>query len=193
MRHIIYDFLRDAKTLNNAGHLENFNPSKFKVDQIIDALRAICHQNHCPASGAIWLDAREAPNPKYLIAFRNGLLNIEDGLDNPQVALIPHTPMLLNVNSLDFDFNLQAPEPQAWLQFLSTIWPQDLESQQVLQEWMGYLLIQDTRQHKILLIVGPPRSGKGTIGRILHELLGNFNVVGPTLSSLGGEFGLQPF
>jgi putative DNA primase/helicase len=43
-----------------------------------------------------------------------------------------------------------------------------------------------------LLIIGPPRSGKGTIGRILHALLGAFNVAGPTLFSLGGEFGLQP-
>ena len=55
----------------------------------------------------------------------------------------------------------------------------------LLQEWVGYLLTQDTRQHKILLIVGPPRSGKGTIGRVLRELLGHENVVGPTLSSLG--------
>ncbi len=103
-----------------------------------------------------------------------------------------HTPLLLNVNSLTFDFDSSAIEPYAWLEFLNVIWENDFESIETLQEWCGYVLTQDTRQHKILLIVGPPRSGKGTIGRVFRELLGHFNVVGPTLSSLGGEFGLQP-
>lgn len=193
MRKIIYNFLQDAQVLSDSGYLERFNPNKFKVDQIVDALKAICHQNYHPTGGAIWLDDRMEPNPKYLISFRNGLLNMEAWLADCTTPLIPHTPLLLNVNSLNFEFDPHAHDPQEWLKFLSTIWPEDLESQQTLQEWIGYLLIQDTRLHKILLIVGPPRSGKGTIGRILRELLGEFNVVGPTLSSLGGEFGLQPF
>ncbi len=192
MRQTIYNFLRDAKKLNDGGHLDNFNPTKFKVDQIFDALRAVCHLDHSPASGAIWVDGRREPEPRYLISFRNGLLGIREWLLNNNVGLISHTPLLLNVNSLDFDFDPHAPEPEEWLKFLNAIWPEDMESVQTLQEWIGYLLTQDTRQHKILLIVGPPRSGKGTIGRVLHELLGVFNVVGPTLSSLGGEFGLQP-
>jgi putative DNA primase/helicase len=41
-------------------------------------------------------------------------------------------------------------------------------------------------------MVGPRRCGKGTIARILTTLLGRPNVAGPTLSSLSGEFGLQP-
>ena len=36
------------------------------------------------------------------------------------------------------------------------------------------------------------RSGKGTIARIIAEILGKLNVVGPTLSSLGTNFGLWP-
>lgn len=192
MRQKIYSFLRDAKQLNTAGHFESFNPNKFKVDQIMDALRAICHQCHNTESGAIWLDGREAPTPKHLITFRNGLLSVEGWWKDPVTALIPHTPLLLNVNSLNFDFDPEASEPKEWQKFLNDVWPEDKESQFTLQEWAGYLLVQETRQHKILLIVGPPRSGKGTIGRVLHELLGPFNVAGPTLSSLGGEFGLQP-
>jgi len=191
MRQIIYEFLRDAKKLNSAGHLECFNPNKFKVDQVVDALHATCHQNHHPASGAVWLDGRKEPSPQHLISFRNGLLDLKNWMENP-TDLISHTPLLLNVNSLPFDFDPCAPEPREWLQFLNSIWPDDLESHQTLQEWTGYLLLPDTRQHKILLMVGPTRSGKGTIGRVLRELLGPFNVAGPTLSSLGGEFGLQP-
>lgn len=192
IRKVIYTFLRDAKEMNGAGCLEDFNPNKHKVDQIIDALRAICYQKHHPTSGAVWLDERKNPNPRHLISFPNGLLNMEDWLNDSTTHLIPHTPLLLNINSLNFDFDPNAPEPKAWLHFLNALWLEDVESRQVLQEWVGYILTQDTQQHKILLIVGPPRSGKGTIGRVLRELLGHFNVVGPTLSSLGGEFGLQP-
>jgi len=34
-----------------------------------------------------------------------------------------------------------------------------------LQDWFGYTLSPDTSQQKMLMIVGPTRSGKGTIGR----------------------------
>jgi putative DNA primase/helicase len=61
-----------------------------------------------------------------------------------------------------------------------------------LQEMFGLLLTGDTRYQKALLIVGPMRSGKGTIARVLMKLLGQDNVCGPTLSSLSSNFGLAP-
>src|SRR5207253_1165563 len=61
----------------------------------------------------------------------------------------------------------------------------------LLQEFMGYLLIADTSQQKMLLLVGPRRSGKGTIGRVITALVGPGNMVGPTCNSLAGTFGLQ--
>jgi putative DNA primase/helicase len=62
---------------------------------------------------------------------------------------------------------------------------------ELLQEWFGYCLVADTSQQKMLLMVGPKRSGKGTIGRVLTELVGRDNVAGPTASSLADRFGLQ--
>ena len=62
----------------------------------------------------------------------------------------------------------------------------------MLQEWAGYCLTADTRQQKILLVIGPRRSGKGTIGRMLRALVGPANTAGPTLGSLGTPFGLWP-
>jgi putative DNA primase/helicase len=61
-----------------------------------------------------------------------------------------------------------------------------------LQEWFGYFLSPDTTRQKILLIVGPKRSGKGTIARVLQELLGRNSVGGPTMASLSENFGLEP-
>src|SRR5262245_33251224 len=43
----------------------------------------------------------------------------------------------------------------------------------------------------MFLMVGPKRGGKGTIARVLSRMLGRHNVAGPTLASLGTNFGLQ--
>jgi putative DNA primase/helicase len=53
-------------------------------------------------------------------------------------------------------------------------------------------LVSDTSQQKILFLLGPSRSGKGTIGRVIRGLVGEHNVAGPTLASLATNFGLQP-
>ena len=43
------------------------------------------------------------------------------------------------------------------------------------------------------MIVGPKRSGKGTIARVIRALIGPANACGPTLASLSTNFGLWPF
>jgi putative DNA primase/helicase len=91
-----------------------------------------------------------------------------------------------------FAYDPAAPEPTKWLAFLQELWPDDPESIAVLQEFFGYVLSGRTDLHKILLTIGPTRSGKGTIARILERLLGKPNVAAPTLASLGTNFGLAP-
>ena len=101
------------------------------------------------------------------------------------------TPLFFSRNALDYDFDFDAPAPTAWLDF-QAIWPKDKASIDALQEWFGYCLLPDTRQQKILMIVGPKRCGKGTVGRVLGRVIGEANVCGPTFSSLAGSFGLRP-
>lgn len=48
-----------------------------------------------------------------------------------------------------------------------------------------------TDQQKILLAVGPTRSGKGTLARVLADLVGRSNMAGPTLAGLATNFGLS--
>jgi putative DNA primase/helicase len=84
------------------------------------------------------------------------------------------------------------------MRFLEEIWPTDKEgtydqeAEETLQEIAGYVLTNDTRMQKIFLIIGPTRSGKGTIVHVLVRLLGEDNCAFPTLASLGGEFGRWP-
>ena len=102
------------------------------------------------------------------------------------------TPNYFAPYALDFEYDKSAPAPTNWLAFLDSIWGPDLESINLLQEWFGYCLTPSTHRQKILLIIGPTRSGKGTIARILTSLIGASNIVGPTMQGLSGEFGLQP-
>jgi putative DNA primase/helicase len=60
-----------------------------------------------------------------------------------------------------------------------------------LQEIFGYALTPDTRFQKILMLIGPKRSGKGVTGRVLRRLVGDRNTCSPTLASFGLDFGKQ--
>ncbi len=104
----------------------------------------------------------------------------------------PATPRFFTTAALDYDFDANAGQPAEWLRFLHELWPDDPQSIATLQEWFGYCLMLDTRQQKCLMIVGPTRSGKGTIAKVLGLLVGKQNISGPSLSDLGGRFGLEP-
>jgi putative DNA primase/helicase len=91
-----------------------------------------------------------------------------------------------------FNYLPDAPEPKRWLQFLTQLWPEERAAIDVLAEWFGYIVSGRTDLHKILMMIGPTRGGKGVIARILTALIGRKNVAGPTLNSLSGEFGLAP-
>ena len=108
------------------------------------------------------------------------------------MQLLGHDPDFFNTSALDVAYDPHAPEPAQWLTFLCSLGGDDEEAIETLQEAFGHFLTTDTRQQKIFLLVGPKRSGKGTIARILTALLGRANVAGPTLSSLSTNFGLAP-
>ncbi len=99
-------------------------------------------------------------------------------------CLRPSTPALFSPTSVSYAFDHDPPPPKQWLAFLKSIWPNDQESINCLQEWFGYCLLPDTRHHKMLMIVGVKRSGKGTIVEVLENLIGSENVIGPKLSTL---------
>ena len=181
----LYRFLDAAVRLDGQGKQQPYRPTAAKVFNVGDALKA---ETNLPKSltAPAWLEQVPDLPASEIIACRNGLLHL------PTRALMPRTPLFYSHNALDFDCDADAPDPEAWLQFLDDLWPDDPESINTLQEELGYFLTSDTRQQKLFMVVGPKRSGKGTIARVLTGLLGQANVCGPTLSSLGMNFGLAP-
>ena len=127
-----------------------------------------------------------------VLVSKNGILHLPSFANGLDDYTRPLTPRLFTENALHYAFNIDAPTPSVWLTFLSQLWPDDPDSIALLQDWFGYCLTSDTRQQKIMMIVGPRRSGKGTIARVLRETIGPANCCGPTLAGLATNFGLWP-
>jgi putative DNA primase/helicase len=162
-----------------------FKPNQSKVSNVVDALKAAAHLDSA-VEAPCWIKGEAIAPATELLPCANGLLHLTTG------HVYPSTPDYFNLNALPLAYDPSAGAPAQWLAFLSTVWPNDPEAINALQEVFGYLLTPDTSQHKIFLIVGPRRSGKGTIARVLTELIGQNNVAGTSFSSLAGRFGLQP-
>ena len=163
-----------------------FESNPTTINAALDSLRAF---THLPATitSPSWLgDAATKPLANEILPCRSTLLHLRT------MQHLSPTPLFFSVNALDFDPDPSAPEPVAWHKFLHELFDGDVESLELLQEWFGYCLTGDTSQQKMMLVVGPKRSGKGTIARVLMRLIGSGNVGGPTTSSLAGSFGLQP-
>ena len=182
VRALLYHFTADAIYLNDKGEPTLWLPTRRKIGDLLEALSALVimsdeYEQPC------WLDGRDS-GP--IVATRNGLLDIATR------TLHPHTPLHFGCVSVPFDYQPDAPPPTKWLAFLEDLWPQDPDAIDCAQEWFGYVISGRLDLHKIFMHVGPTRGGKGVFARIETALLGKRNVCGPTLSSLGGEFGLAP-
>lgn len=163
-----------------------FKPSRALVTGVMDALKAVANQSSSMESPC-WLN----DGPKQVIAFDNGLLDVDGFLKSGRSDLFDHTPQWFSSNCLPHRYDNSATCPK-WLEFLKEVFDGDQERIFILQQWFGYNLIADNRQHKIAMLIGPPRSGKGTTMAVMSAMLGKHNIANTSLASLGGRFGLEP-
>jgi putative DNA primase/helicase len=185
IRSQLYKFLNQCVIVNPKGETAPYKPNMSRVANVLDGLRGASNLSDSVSAPA-WLDCVPDLPAADIIACANGLLFL------PTLDLLPCTPLFFTHNALDFGFDRSAPEPVEWKRFLEQLWLGDQEAIDVLQEIFGYFVTADTSHQKGFLIVGPPRSGKGTIGRILTRLVGADNAVSPTLAGIGTNFGLEP-
>jgi putative DNA primase/helicase len=162
------------------------------VSDLLEHLRAkaILPGNVEPPS---WLESPPGNWPAAeCLPTRNAVVHLPSLVESKQPCEVAASPAFFATTATEFPLDLNASRPDAWLAFLRAQWNNDPQSIEALQEWFGYLLTPDTRHQKLLMLVGPKRSGKGTIARVLTSLVGKENVTGPTLSGLATNFGLWP-
>jgi putative DNA primase/helicase len=186
----LYEQLEHAEYLHldprtKTEEVRPWRPNRSKITNVLDTLTAVSHLPE-RVNTPSWQDGPALAAPGQLVACRNGLLDVSTR------TLHPHTPTYFNLVAVPFDYHQHAPPPVRWLQFLRQLWPDDPNSITALRQYFGYVLSGRTDIHKIMLLVGPTRSGKGTIARVLESLVGEGNYQGPTLASLATNFGLAP-
>ncbi len=167
----------------NGAHVP-FAPNASKIREVVEALKAVVHVK-AEIQPPVMLDESEAPGVDQCVSCSNGLLDLRD------MSLSNHCPVYFNTFVLTQPYVAESETPDRWLQFLEEVFPGDDQSKRELQKWMGYCLTPCTDRQKILMLVGPPRSGKGTISRVLQDLLGIENIASPSTDSLCSNFGMQ--
>jgi putative DNA primase/helicase len=119
-----------------------------------------------------------------LICLNNGTLNPLTG------ELLPHSVEHFLTNKLDIAFDGQAQCP-IWLQTLDEIFAPDLdkaEKIQLLQEYIGFCLIPDTRFHRFLWLIGAGGNGKSLILAVITALIGKINISYAQMERLENQF-----
>lgn len=126
-------------------------------------------------------------DPKECITARDCIMQMHSG------ATIPSTPRFFATSGVATDLTPGVPQKiEEWLKFLDSIWGDDKQSIKLLQQWLGYCLTDDDRHHKLLLLLGPKRAGKGTIFRLLEKIVGSALYSSSSLDQIAGEFGMEP-
>jgi putative DNA primase/helicase len=193
-------------------------PLKKKVTArlITDVLQALAGECHLPSDigPPVWItsagtvdEERVAEeDPRMVMAMPSGVLNLRKAADGDAACFGPPTPHFFTRTAVGYDYSASATAPR-WTQFLNEVFgvnenANDEKSKKAnkaakasiraLRQWFGYLLTADTSLQKILMLLGLPRSGKGTILRVLSALLGGTNVGSVRLEDLGSRFGLWP-
>ncbi len=196
-RQYVFDGTRYVEDHELADKVRRFlvdnkqNASNNIVGNVVPIIGALVYRDSgkYPSMPFYFGDDPAFPPPQNIIAFRNGLLDLERYFVG-DCNLVPHTWKWASTVCLPHEFNPTAQCP-LWENFLDEVFEGDKDRGLLLQEWFGYCLTHDTSQHKLMVKVGPPRAGKGTTDRILEALLGEENCAGFNLHSLADKFGLR--
>ena len=179
------EFIREAedklKTAEEPDSVAVRNVTPTHVRATIAALRAITSNGEIEPP--CWLNGEPTFQPESIMATKSGLVdlaNMREGL-----SLIPPTDRLFNTVAIPHEIDMNATCP-TWLAFLNSLWGDDPDSIRALAQWFGYCLTSGAELHKLLVLVGVPRSGKSTIINVLKGLIGEGNACSPMIADLDG-------
>ena len=165
-----------------------FKPSRAKISDVVDAFNAWCPISKDPP---LWLTEDKKLNPKNLIVFKNGILDIEEYIVTGEVNLYPLSPKFFTFNMLPYNYDPEA-ESELFKGFYEDVFSNDKDKILLLAQWFGYNLIPDMSMEKFMLFIGRPRSGKSTMLETMSYMLGQEQCCSTSFQSLCGAFGYEP-
>jgi putative DNA primase/helicase len=186
MKHFLHDKLQLCRQLDSEGEVIDFVTSRQNVSELyfqVQNLVTIPSNMVVPCGRTPDGSWTEVDGRGWMVC-RGEAVNLLTGARrNLLYNFIP--------NGADWRYDPKALDCPLWTEFLYQLFGDKDDEVAMLQEWFGYVLSGDTWAQKGLIIVGPPRAGKGVIGHVLTNLLGKSMVSSPALHAIGGRFGLE--
>ena len=103
------------------------------------------------------------------------LINLKNGMINPYDGILQdHKAEYYSTNRLPYNYNSEA-KCDLWIKSINEILENDQKKISILQEFFGYCLTRDVKQHKAMLLLGESRSGKSTLLQVLRNVVGSNN------------------
>lgn len=113
----------------------------------------------------------------FKVNLKNGIYNLRTGL------LEPHTPAYKTNIQLPFAFDPSATSP-TFDSFLLDIFNNDQKVVDYILKYWCYLLLPTYSFQKVLVWIGSGRNGKGTLSRIIQNMIGKKNIAFQDLHDL---------
>ncbi len=190
IRHRVYSWLSGMQFYNQKNQLELYNPTKSKVANIVDPLRYLPKVFLAdPVQMPEWIETpiKSAKAFEDLVCFEDCMMDC-GSIFRGEPGRFEPTPRLFSAWRLPYKYDQRAECPW-WIRTVQSCLPDD-RTQKLLQEWMGLLLVPDVRHEKMLMMIGQPAAGKGTIISGMEAMLGARNLASTSFAKLGGQFGL---
>jgi len=188
----IYSFIEGKQSVcagvNGDPVVKPLKSSARRVNDITDAFSRWCPVTH---DMPYWMDGAEnMPNVNSLIAFKNGLLDVDEYCKG-RIVLHKPDPRYFSAFAMLYAFD-QSLESRLAEEFFEDVFEGDKERVRLMQQWFGYNLVPDTHMQKFMLMVGVPRSGKSTIIEMMQHMVGTDQCHSIRFENLATEFGRQP-
>lgn len=116
-----------------------------------------------------------------LIAFRNGIYNLETG------TLEPFNPNIIITNKIDYDY-IEGAYSEITDKTLNKLACHDGSVRALLEEAIGYCFFRRNELRKMFILTGDRQNGKSTFLSMIENLLGATNTSALDLKELGDRF-----
>lgn len=147
-------------------HIPNLNQAKRRE---VLAYLEVLEQDNTPMA------------PAHLIAFRNGILDIES------MTMKEFTPSIVMVNKIDWDYNPNAYD-ELVDKTLDKISCNNKEIRANLEETVGYCLFRRNELGKAVILTGDGSNGKSTYLTMIQTMLGDDNTSSLDLRKISDRF-----
>lgn len=187
LRGAIYRFLDGKRYIKETAkgiEIAPYRPTARKISDIIDAFNYISPVYNDPP---IWLDSDKECRPTQVIAFKNGLLDIDKYMKG-NIVLHKPTPEYFTLATMPYVFNPKM-ESTLYDNLLTVLFNADEEVIRLLDQWLGYNVVPDNSMEKFMLFTGDRRSGKGTVLTALAETVGRGQYCATSFQSMISQFG----